>query len=475
MRYRGRVLAATGALALAGATLLTAAPPAPAAPPPAAPSALAASIHPAWLPPRQSVTSQPPARAQCLKLYASPCYRPAQIQRAYHENPLFARGITGRGRTIVIVDPFGSPTIRHDLRVFDRQFRLPAPPSFRIIQPAGPVPPYDPTDPVRVGWAGETTLDIEWSHSMAPGARLLLVETPVGETSGTAGFPEIVRAENYVINHHLGDVISQSFGAAEQTFPTVRSLLRLRSAYINADRQGVTVLAAAGDSGSTSESNAAGTLLYTHRAVSWPASDPLVTAVGGTRLQLTRTGRRTAPDRVWNDSFNTAVNEAVFGNGGPNANATGGGRSAVFGRPRYQNGVAGIVGGRRGIPDISMSAACSGVVDVYTSFGGQSAGWSVNCGTSESAPLFAGIVALADQVAGHSLGLINPALYALAARHAPGLTDVTRGNNRVAFTQGGKLVTVPGFRARRGYDLASGNGTINAARFVPELARAARW
>jgi len=136
--------------------------------------------------------------------------------------------------------------------------------------------------------------------------------------------------------------------------------------------------------------------------------------------------------------------------------------------------VAGIVGGRRGIPDISMSAACSGVVDVYTSFGGMPAGWSVSCGTSESAPLFAGIVALADQVAGHSLGLINPALYVLAARHAPGLTDITRGNNTVAFTQGGKLVAVPGFRARRGYDLASGNGTINAALFVPELAWAAR-
>jgi subtilase family serine protease len=451
-----------GALAL-GASLLTAAAP-----------AQAASVHGLWLPPRQAATSRPPTRAQCLKLYASPCYRPAQIQRAYHEGPLFARGITGRGRTIVIVDSFGSPTIRHDLRVFDRQFRLPAPPSFRIIQPAGPVPPYDPNDPERVGWAGETTLDIEWAHSIAPGARLLLVETPVDETTGTTGFPEIVRAENYVINHHLGDVISQSFGTAEQTFPTVRSLLRLRSAYINAARQGVTVLAAAGDDGPTSNANADGTLLFTHRVVDWPASDPLVTAVGGTQLQLTNTGRRTAPDQVWNDSFNTAVNEVAFGNPGPNANATGGGRSVVFGRPRYQDGVAGIVGRRRGIPDISMSAACSGVVDLYTSFGGQSAGWTVSCGTSESSPLFAGIVALADQVAGHSLGLINPALYALAARRAPGLADITRGNNAVAFKQGGKLVTVRGFRARRGYDLASGTGTVNAALFVPELARAAR-
>jgi subtilase family serine protease len=95
------------------------------------------------------------------------------------------------------------------------------------------------------------------------------------------------------------------------------------------------------------------------------------------------------------------------------------------------------------------------------------------CGTSEATPLFAGIVALADQVAHHSLGLINPALYLLSAVHAPGLVDVTSGNNTVGFTQNGTAYTVKGFSARPGYDLASGVGTVNAALFVPELARAA--
>ena len=87
--------------------------------------------------------------------------------------------------------------------------------------------------------------------------------------------------------------------------------------------------------------------------------------------------------------------------------------------------------------------------------------------------MFAGIVSLADQVAGHSLGLINPALYTLSAEHAPGLVDITQGNNTVSFTQNGTSYTVQGFNARRGYDLASGVGTVNAALFVPELARAA--
>jgi subtilase family serine protease len=84
-------------------------------------------------------------------------------------------------------------------------------------------------------------------------------------------------------------------------------------------------------------------------------------------------------------------------------------------------------------------------------------------------------VALADQVAGHSLGLINPTLYQLSAERAPGIVDVTQGNNTVGFTQNNTLYTVQGYNAFRGYDLASGVGTVNAAYFVPELARGAGW
>ena len=139
----------------------------------------------------------------------------------------------------------------------------------------------------------------------------------------------------------------------------------------------------------------------------------------------------------------------------------------------YQNPVSGVTGAHRGVPDISMSAACTGAINVYQSFGGQAAGWYVLCGTSEAAPLFAGVVALADQVAGHPLGLINPALYQLAAQHAPGIVNVTSGNNSVSFTHGGRTRVVTGYRARPGYSLAAGLGTVNAQYFVPELARLA--
>jgi subtilase family serine protease len=466
MHRRARYLGIAGTLALASA-LLTAGGAATVA------TVAAVGVQPASFHSQFASKTQPPTQAQCVATFTVPCYNPAQIHTAYNVGPLYARGITGRGETIVIVDAFGSPTIRSDLATFDAQFGLPNPPSFKIIQPAGAVPPYDPANGTMTSWAGETTLDVEWSHTMAPGANILLVETPVAETEGVAGFPQIVEAENYVINHHLGQVISQSFGATEQTFPTAGSLRSLRSAYVNAYRHHVTVLASAGDTGATNYSNAAGTLLYTFPVVGWPASDPLVTGLGGTQLSLNAAGQRTAPDRVWNDSFNKPLNEVFFGNPGPNAFGTGGGKSAVFARPPYQNGVARTVGRSRGVPDIAMSAACSGLVLTYQGFQ-PNPGWHVVCGTSEASPLFAGVVAMADQVARHSLGLINPALYALKAFNAPGLVPVTMGNNTVQFTQNGTLYTVKGYSASRRYNLVAGVGTINAALFVPELAYASR-
>jgi subtilase family serine protease len=335
------------------------------------------------------------------------------------------------------------------------------------------VPAYDPNNSDMVGWAGETTLDVEYAHVIAPGASLLLVETPVSETEGVHGFPQIVKAEEYVIRHHLGDVISQSFSATEQTFPDRAAVQALRGAYQLAALNHVTVLAAAGDSGAADVKLDESTY-YPFPVTSWPDSDPLVTAVGGTQLHVTAAGSGFKPGAptVWNDTYNRAANEFVAGNAGPNPLAGGGGRSVLFGRPGYQDGVKRVVGGRRGVPDISMSAACNGSVDTYGSYRGAPAGWSPTCGTSEATPLFAGIVALAAQVAGHPLGPVNPALYRLAAGHARGIVDVTKGNTTVSFTQGGRRHTVRGFTAARGYDLASGVGTVDGRYFVRELASA---
>jgi subtilase family serine protease len=385
---------------------------------------------------------------------------PAQIRAAYGlpsltdlNRPGPLKGITGKGQTIVIVDSFGSPTIAKDLARFDRYFRLPAPPSFRVIQPAGKPPPYHAGNSNRSGWAAETTLDVEWSHVIAPGARIVLVETPTSENEGTTGFPQIVSAEKYVLRHKLGQVISQSFAATEQTFSAksdYAAIRNLRSAYQLAAADHVTVLAATGDQGATSDKyNMVDE--YTSPAVSWPATDPLVTAVGGTQLRLRRNGTRLSPDVAWNDS--------------------GGGRSIVFPRPSYQTSVQSMTGSHRGVPDISMDASCRSSVAIYGSFDGAgNEPWSTLCGTSLATPLFAGIVALADQYAGHPLGTINPAIYRIEARHERGIVDITKGNNTQTFTQGGRRYTVHGFSARKGYDLVTGVGTVDAAYFVPELA-----
>ena len=477
MSMARRAAVVAGAFTLTAATVATAATAVSAstasgARPPASHSGQAGPVLKPGVLHTRHATSQPPTTADCETAYQIACYEPGQIQTAYNLAPLFKHGVTGKGQTIVIVDSFGSPTIRHDLQVFDKTFGLPAPPSLKIIQPAGKVPAYDPKNADMVGWAGETTLDVQYAHTMAPGANILLVETPVSETEGVTGFPQIVKAENYVINHHLGSVISQSFSATEQTFPGKAAVESLRSAYKNAAAHHVTVLTATGDSGAADVGLDLETY-YLHPVTSWPDSDPLVTGVGGTQLRLNATGQRTAPDVVWNDTYSKATQEYIFGDAGPNPLAGGGGKSVLFSRPWYQNGVRNVVGNQRGVPDISMSAACNGAVDTYNSYGGIPAGWYPTCGTSEATPIFSGVVALADQVAGHPLGLINPALYQLSAAHAPGIVDVTSGNNTVSFTQNGKLYTVKGYGARRGYDLASGVGTINGAYFVPELAWAA--
>ncbi len=490
---RGGAIAAVAALGAGGA---------------AAPAAVPAAVAAVQVVPFSSghilaagKMSQPPTTAQCESDFGIACYQAFQLQRAYNLAPLFAKGVEGQGQTIVIVDAFGSPSIASDLKTFDSQMGLPNPPSFKVITPAGPITTnaknctttYSPTGPDLCsdfyGWTDETSLDVEWSHVMAPKANILLVETPMTETEGITGFPQIVEAENYVVNHHLGDVITQSFGANESTFTSAGQIYSLRSAYVNAAQHGVTVLAASGDQGSTDDicSPTSGCpnpndviCCQSTRAVDWPSSDPLVTGVGGTQLTLNASGVRTAADQVWNDLSSTVgVTGPVYTWG-----SSGGGRSAVFSRPQFQNRVAGVVGGSRGTPDIAMSAAVNGAVDFYDSTDPGVGGWGIVGGTSEASPLFSGVVALADQVAGHKLGDLNPALYSMAKHGASsGIVPISKGTNSYTFCKAADigsndacassadLVNVPGFHANGSYNDATGWGTVNAALFVPTLAR----
>jgi subtilase family serine protease len=398
----------------------------------------------------------PPSYAYCVKTFGSPCYSPKEMRTAYGLDGLIDAGMVGAGQTIVIIDSYGSPTIAADLRVFDAGFGLPDPPSFKVLAPLGTVP-WNPTlYPDQPGWASEVTLDVEWAHAMAPGAAIVLLTSPVDETEGVQGMPEFLALEQYALDHHLGKIISQSWSATENTFfydaagpqgPQV--IADFEVFYARAVAENVTLLAGAGDTGS-SNVETDGVTYYPFPTVGFPASSPFVTAVGGTTLTATASGKY--------------VSETVWNNLGYAAG--GGGISQIFQEPEYQEtSLPGKVQAElrhmRGLPDVSYNADCYNVISIYASFPGSGgADWYGICGTSEGSPQWAGIVADLNQYAGRPLGFLNPALYALGgAGHFSSIgRDITQGNNALLDVPG---ATAPGYYATRGWDLATGWGSPN--------------
>lgn len=229
----------------------------------------------------------PPSDVACRAMGSRrPCYSPQEMRRAYGLTDLVNDGFTGKGQSIVIIDSFGSPTIADDLQVFDAGYDLPDPPSFKVLSPLGTVP-FDPNNSDMVNWAFETTLDVEWAHAIAPGANIVLLTSPISETEGVQGMPQFLFLEKYALDHHLGKIISQSWGATENTLftPVGREVFEdFNAFYRRAASEHVTVFASCGDSGSANlEQNL--TTFYPFPTVIFPASSPWVTAVGGTSLK----------------------------------------------------------------------------------------------------------------------------------------------------------------------------------------------
>ena len=251
----------------------------------------------------QFIKATTPTQADCAAVGRT-CFAPGAIRSAYNVGPLYQHGWTGRGITIAIVDSYGSDTMAHDLHVFDQAFGLQpmcgeegvtctaGMPTFSELAINGS--PETKAQPGKgthledkAAWALEVALDVETAHAIAPGANILLVAVTGAETLGVQGFPNMMKAEDYVVKNHLAQVISQSFASSEDAFGSKASLLNLRYAYEHAAANGVTVLGSSGDDGSTNFTKqpvAKGGALIPHPAVEWPASDPLVTGVGGTYL-----------------------------------------------------------------------------------------------------------------------------------------------------------------------------------------------
>src|SRR5947209_5142361 len=207
------------------------------------------------------------------------------MRNAYDITPVLNAGFNGKGQTIVIIDSFGSPTIVNDLHVFDAGYGLPDPPSFKILTPLGTIK-FNPSNPDMVNWAFETSLDVEWAHSMAPGANIVLMTSPVAETQGVQGMPLFLKLEKYALKHHLGNIISQSWATTENTLfankKGIKVLTDFENFYAVAAKKNVTVFSSSGDSGVANPDTHGN--IYPFPTVNYPASSSYVTAVGGTSL-----------------------------------------------------------------------------------------------------------------------------------------------------------------------------------------------
>ncbi len=415
---------------------------------------------------RPALLSAPsPFSARCVGRDAiEPCYTALQFQEAYNLRPLYAKGFDGAGTTVVVLAANVSPTLVHDLAIFDEAFHLRTP-SIRIVSPAGTVATrFDPHSiQGALDFSAESTLDVEAVHTIAPGANIVVLAGPSGAVS--SNLSDVVwqaTAVRYVATHHLGAVITSSLGSVGESAIGSSTIDQLHDDYQYAATHDITMIQASGDFGASSRDLVG---VFTHRMRGYPASDPLVTAVGATRLHLDAEGNRTSPDTVAS---------------GPNLGfASGGGLSEVFPRPSYQNAAESVVGDHRGGPDVSMSGDSYGGFELYISFPKGSIassvqGWASAGGTSESAPLFAGVAAIADQVAEHPLGSLNPYLYeAYQFPNHGGLVPVTSGDTTTVQSSDGTSSTVRGYEATAGYNLATGLGTVDAAVLIRTLAELA--
>lgn len=244
------------------------------------------------------------------------------------------------------MDAYGRPSIQSDLALFDQIFGIPAPPSFTILCPPGGCSPFNPSDPHDQGsWSLETSLDVEYAHAMAPGANIVLV---VGSSSSGSA---INSAEAAAIAQYPGAIMSQSFGIPEILVSGNNTqIAQAHKIFEAAQATGMTVLASAGDFGATDGFSTAN--------AGYPASDPLVTGVGGTQgdpypggllgCGTSRCSGRYGGEQVWNEPDVASVPVA-----------TGGAPSAFFGVPSYQGGL-GLTS--RTVPDVAYNAAINGGV-----------------------------------------------------------------------------------------------------------------
>jgi subtilase family serine protease len=389
-----------------------------------------------------SLFTQATVGQSCFQ-YPPSCYAPRLFLTAYGIQPLLDRGIDGRGETVVVPEVASQPPtappdvtdIRQDLARFDSLYDIPAARLQVVTTLAGKAAPY------LAGF--EEVEDVEIIHAVAPEATIDVIMVPPSDLNSSAGFVQAV-LDFLRLAVPRGTVISIS-GSIGEHFITPAEATQLNVALQSAENHHVTVVASTGDTGAASDPVLDSPPV---KEVSMPASDPLVLAAGGTSLALDPTTGAYSGEIAWNSSA--------------------GGFSHLFARPSYQDGLAGMTA-TRGVPDVAADADGNTGMAVAIASSASDYDLFPTSGTSAAAPLWAGVVALADQYAGRSLGLVNPAIYRIG-RSPEGHTafhDIAVGDNSVVVVP--RLIN--GYQASRGWDPVTGWGSPNAQVLVPLLAR----
>jgi kumamolisin len=344
-------------------------------------------------------------------------YTPPQVAEAYK----FPANSSGAGETIGIIE-LGGGYRQTDLTAYFKTLNLAVPAMTAVSVNGGKNKPSTPSSD-----DGEVMLDIEVAGSVAAGAKIAVYFTP----NTDQGFIDAITTAVHDATHKPS-VISISWGGPESSW-TEQSMTALDAACQSAAALGVTITVAAGDDGSTDGG--------TGSNVDFPASSPHVLACGGTKLDAN--GATIVSEVVWNELANQE-------------GATGGGVSNVFHLPSWQANAhvpaSSTNTGGRGVPDVAGDA------DPTTGYTIRVDGkTTVIGGTSAVAPLWAGLVAVANQQLGTKVGFIQPAIY--AARAASAFNDITVGNNGA-------------FSAGPGWDACTGLGSPIANKLIPLLAPA---
>ncbi|MEV6888529.1 S53 family peptidase [Kribbella sp. NPDC051137] len=415
-------------------------------------------------------------------------HTPAQLRSAYG---VAGAGNDGTGQTVAIIDAYASPTIVADVNEYSSRHGLPklTGSTFSQVTPPGVFnrPQNRRQDPQ--GWYGEETLDVEAVHGVAPGAKIVYVGAP-------NNYQDLDAAMNHVVDQHLASIVTNSYGFSTELLPT-GYVKPLNDTLIEAAATGIGVYFSSGDDGDHTGGNPANA---SHATPDWPAVSPWVTAVGGTALAVGAAG-----NYLFETGWETGRSDLSGGVWSPTppgdyTGGSGGGTSRLFTQPAYQKGVvpnaiATANGTRpqpmRAVPDVAAigdpnTGYLIGQTQAFPDGTSRYSEYRIG-GTSLSSPVYAGLMAIAQQKAGHDIGFANPLLYSKAGSSAyhdivPPAAPIAVARNNYTNSvdaSGGTFVSLRtlGFdsgltiHVRPGYDDVTGVGSPNGAAWLNALSQ----